>query len=285
MTGVTVERVLVLGAGYAGSAVLRLARERGLRAVGNVRSAARAERLAAEGFEVLRRGALDASIGEHVDEATHVVVAFPPDGVTDARVAAAPGLARAAAVTYVSSTGVYGDVRGVVDDATPTPPRPTERARKLLVAEAEYLVRGAVVLRAPGIYGPDRGLHVRILSGAHQIPGDGTRFLSRVHVDDLARFVLGASAHDRHGGSSEIYLVGDAEPARQIDVARFVAEAYGAPMPPFVPLESVPESLRADRRVDSSRARAHFGVTLAYPTYREGMAPSATGLGSHVGRA
>ena len=47
----------------------------------------------------------------------------------------------------------------------------------------------------------------------------------------------------------------------------------GVPLPPFVPLESVHESLRADRRIDASRALATLGVTLRYPTYREGMAP------------
>ncbi len=62
------------------------------------------------------------------------------------------------------------------------------------------------------------------------------------------------------------------------DVVRFIAETYGAPLPPFVPLESVHESLRADRRIDASRALTTFGITLIHPSYREGMAPSATGI-------
>jgi hypothetical protein len=73
-------------------------------------------------------------------------------------------------------------------------------------------------------------------------------------------------------------VVGDLEPAPHVDVVRFVCEAYGVAMPPFVPLESVHESLRADRRVDASRALERFGVTLRYPTYREGMSPAATGI-------
>jgi hypothetical protein len=51
-----------------------------------------------------------------------------------------------------------------------------------------------------------------------------------------------------------------------------VCEEFGVPLPPFVPLESVHESLRADRRVDPSRALARAGITLRYPSYREGMA-------------
>lgn len=266
------ERVLILGCGYAGAAIARLARDRGLEVVANVRSDARAESLRGEGFEVLRRPELDETIAEHVSERTHVVIAFPPDGVTDARVAAA--LRDAARITYLSSTGVYGAHRGVVDDATPVPPpcSPSDRGAKILAAEELYRAARATVLRCPALYGPDRGLHVRVLQGAHRIPGDGTRYLSRIHVADLAQLVLASLPR----GSTMV--VGDLEPAPHGDVVRFISEAYGVPMPPSVPLESVHESLRADRRVDASRALAAAGITLRYPSYRDGMSPAATNL-------
>lgn len=269
-----IERVLVLGCGYAGAAIARLARSRGLQVLANVRSEARASALRAAGFDVLQRASLDATIAEHADARTHVVVAFPPDGATDDTIAVALG--SAAAITYLSSTGVYGDHRGVVNDATPLPASPNDRAAKICAAEAAYRRHGGIVVRCPALYGTDRGLHVRVIRGEHRIPGDGTRFLSRIHVDDLAQLVLScAAAQDLRG---ETLLVGDLEPAPHVDVVRFICDAYGVPMPPFVPLESVHESLRADRLVDASRALAKLGVTLRYPTYREGMAPAATGL-------
>ncbi len=269
------KRVVVLGCGYAGAAVARLARERGDDVLTHVRSAARAAALRAEGFAVLEATRIDdaavALLG--IDEATHVVIAFPPDGVTDAQLA--PQLIRAAAVTYISSTAVYREHRGLVDDRTPVG-APSERSAKILDAEQAYRDVGATVLRCPGIYGPDRGLHVRVLKGEHRIPGDGTRYLSRIHIEDLAQLVLasGAAGHPR----GETYVVGDAEPAAHIDVVRFIAESYRVPLPAHVPLESVHESLRADRRVDASRALRTLGVTLRHPTYREGMAPAATGM-------
>lgn len=272
------QRVVVLGCGYAGAAVARLARERALGVLTQVRSDARAAALRAEGFEVLQVPVLDDDAVPRLalDAATLVVIAFPPDGTTDARLA--PHLAAAGAVTYVSSTGVYGEHRGVLDDATPIPsaPAPSERALRILAAEQAYREQGATVLRCPGIYGPDRGLHVRVIKGEHRIPGDGTRFLSRIHIDDLAQLVLasGAPGHAR----GETYVVGDREPATQLEVVGFLADAYGVPFPAFVPLESVHETLRADRRVDASRALSTFGVTLRHPTYREGMAPAATGM-------
>lgn len=251
----------------------RLARLRGALVLASVRSDANAGVLRAEGFDVLQLSAVDAQVAEHVDANTHVVVAFPPDGATDARAAAA--IAHAGAVTYLSSTGVYGDHRGVVDDATPLPASKSPRSAMLLAAEAAYRAVGGVVFRCPALYGRTRGLHMRVLRGEHSIPGDGTRYLSRIHVDDLAQCVLASAGVV----ADETFVVGDCEPATHIDVVRFLCATYNAPMPPFVPLESVHESLRADRRVDASRTLAKFGVTCVYPTYREGMSPSATGLG------
>jgi nucleoside-diphosphate-sugar epimerase len=249
--------------------VARLGRERGLDVTVTVRSEERAAPLRAEGFRVLASATLDESIAQEVDGRTHVVISFQPDPATDACVARA--VAGAHSVAYVSSTGVFGDRRGVVNDASPLPAAPEERSRRILAAEDTYRAAGATILRCPAIYGPDRGLHVRILRGDHRIPGDGTHFISRIHIADLAQFALAAAKH-----SATTYVVGDREPARHIDVIRFVCDTYGVPMPPSVPLDGVHASLRADRQVDASRALSELGVTLAFPTYREGMSRAAT---------
>jgi nucleoside-diphosphate-sugar epimerase len=272
------ERVVVLGSGYAGTAIARLARELGATVLAHARSGPRADALRAGGLDVWQRGVLDASVADVIDARTHVVVAFPPDGETDAPIAPSLGCA---GLVYLSSTGVYGEHRGVVDDATPVADGAAldEPLRLRLAAEDAYRRAGAIVLRCPAIYGPDRGLHVRVIEGKHRIPGDGTRFISRIHVEDLAALVLAALA-SRLGGPArpDTFVVGDLAPAPQVEVVRFIVDAYRVPAPPFVPLESVHASLRADRRIDPGRALATFGVRLRYPTYREGMAPSATGI-------
>jgi len=234
------------------------------------RDEARAAALKAEGFDVLRSPTLGSEISQQLDRRTHVAVCFQPDEATDARVA--PALSGARAITYVSSTGVYGDLRGTIDDATPLP-MPNARSAPILAAEAHYRRVGATVLRCPGIYGPERGLHARIVRGQHRIPGDGSRASSRIHVEDLAALILAAS---RVRG--ETFVVGDLAPGPHIDVVRFICEAYGVQPPESLPLEDVPASLRADRRVDPSRALAVLGVKLRYPSYRDGMAPAATSL-------
>jgi nucleoside-diphosphate-sugar epimerase len=261
--------LLILGCGYTGSAVARRVLAQGREVVATVRSEESAsplrEQLGGPHFTLLVAPTLDTSIGRYVTPETHVIIAFPPDGSTDARIA--PALAAARAITYVSSTGVYGGRTGTIDHRTPLPEPASARAQRILDAESAYRAVGATVLRCPGIYGKDRGLHIRIVRGEHRIPGDGSRTLSRIHVEDLASFALAAGAT-----RGETLVIGDREPARHIEVVRWVCDTYGVPLPPSVPWEEVHETLRADRCVDSSYAGERLGVALKYPTYREGMA-------------
>lgn len=262
--------VLILGCGYTGTAVGRNAQARGLDVLGSVRSVERARDLEAIGVPAFVAPELDAHIAERVGPNTHVVIAFPPDGATDARIA--PALGHAAAITYVSSTGVYGDLSGVIDDTTPLPELPTARGARLLAGEAAYRPLGATILRCPAIYGPARGLHRRVLRGDHRIPGDGTHILSRIHVEDLATLILATRAV-----RGETFVVGDLAPTPHLEVVRFICESRGLPLPPFAPLGEQPDSLRANRAIDSSRALRMLGVRLRYPTFREGMALEALG--------
>lgn len=256
--------VVVFGAGFTGSRVATLAAATGARVVGTVRSEGRAASLVGLGFEVTREPVLEVA-ARRVGAGTHVIVTFPPDGETDALLA--PLLAGAAAVSYVSTTGVYGDAEGTIDDRTPVTTHPAPSHARVLEAEALYRAVGATVLRAPGIYGPGRGLHVRVLRGEHRLPGAGENYTSRIHVDDLSALLL-ASRRVR----GETFVVGDAEPARQCDFVEFLVRTYGCARPPSVPEEQVHETLRRNRRVDPRRALDVLGVTLSYPTYREGVA-------------
>ena len=264
-------RVLILGCGYAGLRVLRLARSRALPVSATLRSREREAALRAEGAEVLVASRLGADIESLLGADARVVVAFPANPETDDWLA--PRLARAHSVVYISSTGVYGEQRGRVDDGTPLSAAVDARVRKLRAAEDTYRAAGACVLRCPAIYGPDRGLHVRVLRGEHRIPGDGSHYLSRVHAEDLAQFALSESAR-----AGECFVVGDLDPAPHIDVVRFICSSYGVALPASAPLESLHASLRADRAVDASRALEQLGVTLRFPSYRQGMAPEVTGL-------
>ena len=110
--------------------------------------------------------ALRAVLAAAADRAAVVYLAPPPDsGTTDPRLATF--LAQIEDVTpavfvYISTTGVYGNAGGaLVDEFTPVAPS-NDRSRRRVAAEctaqAWCAARGVrcVILRVPGIYGPDR---------------------------------------------------------------------------------------------------------------------------------
>jgi nucleoside-diphosphate-sugar epimerase len=232
--------------------------------VGVVRTAESAAALIARGLEAVVSDAATAA-RTLVSERAHAIVTFPPDGRTDAELA--PLLAKARAVSYLSTTGVYEDTEGRIDDATPLPLVPAPKYAAVLAAEAAYRsVRGAV-LRSPGIYGPGRGIHVRLARGEFRLSGDGSRYGSRIHVEDLAELLL-ASAKT----PGETFVVGDLEPCQQREMVAWLCQQLGVPFPPSAPLSEVHETLRRNRRVDSTVALERLGVTLKYPNYRASFA-------------
>jgi nucleoside-diphosphate-sugar epimerase len=217
--------------------------------------------------------------------ATWVLLA-PPSIGPDAGRAEAALLARAARprrVVYVSSTGVYGPAAGAwVDEATaPAPASASGRAR--LAAEAAVQAQGApwCVLRPAGIYGPGRGLVARLRAGTMRVVGDGTTMVSRVHVDDLVTAIERAIEVDAAVG--RVINVADDEPSASGALADELAARLGLPAPPRVPRDDVPPEvaamLTADRRIANAALRGVLGVTLRYPTWREGLAAELSDVG------
>ncbi|WP_434046384.1 MULTISPECIES: NAD-dependent epimerase/dehydratase family protein [Sorangium] len=262
--------LVVLGCGFTGAVVAGLRRASGGRVIATTRSSERAAELAQAGIDVRVLPALTAeAVGRLVPDGADALVAFPPDGATDAAIA--PSLGRARAVAYVSSTAVYGGATGRIDEATPTS-ADGPRAAARLAAEAVYRERGAVVLRAAGIYGPGRGLHQRLLRGDFRMTGEGDQqgrnVVSRIHVEDLARLALAALERAAPG---EAFPVADDAPVPQIEVVRWLCARLGLELPAGAPREDLHETLRHDRAVDNAKIKRALGMTLLYPSYREGF--------------
>lgn len=179
-----------------------------------------------------------------------------------------PLLGRCAArVVYLSTTGVYGAAHRV-DESTPVAPRvPRETVR---VEEENDVLAGpwsGLVLRPAAIYGPGRGVHVSIREGKHKILGDGSNYISRIHVDDLAMIAEAALLSDVTGA----FPVGDDEPCPSLEISDFAARMIGADPPrPSGELPAA-DTRSANRRVDGRAIRRLLGVELRYPSYRVGL--------------
>ena len=254
-------RALILGAGFTGARV--------------------AQRLEAAGHEVVCTNSQTLPLPDVSFLATlpgddwvvlhSIPVIRQPEGPWEPTPLLVPALrGKARRVVYISTTGVYGDAREV-NESTPVSgrtPRETLRLQaEKAVAEGPW---SSCILRPAAIYGPGRGAHVSIREGKWKIGGDGSNFVSRIHVDDLATHALAAMSGDLTGA----WPVADEEPCTTLEISRFCCDLLGLPIPESVAPESLDATRRADRRVDGSAIRSRLGISLEYPSYRTGIPAS-----------
>ncbi|CAN5565358.1 hypothetical protein BH11CYA1_BH11CYA1_49110 [soil metagenome] len=177
--------------------------------------------------------------------------------------------ARPKTVVYISTTGVYGKTRGVIDESSAVD-REDPRALVRLNAEKIWQEQ-AIVLRAPGLYSSNSGLHKRLLSGNYSLPGDGTNYVSRIHLDDLAAIISKIFFQEKPVISPQIYVVGDLKPSTHLEVVSWLCQQLSLPMPPSKPLSEVNPTLRGSRQISSAKILADLDLKLKYPSYVEGM--------------
>jgi NAD-dependent epimerase/dehydratase family protein len=241
-----------------------------------------------------------------VAQANVLLVSISPDDGVDptlARlgdtIATAPGLA---SIVYLSTIAVYGNHDGGwIDEDTPLAPALT-RAADRIEAERAWQALGTArgvpvaVVRIAGIYGPGQNALETIKSGrARRIVKPGQVF-NRIHVGDLADIIDGAVRLALTRGAGGVFNAADDEPTAPGDPIAFAAGLLGVAPPPEIPFEEARKTMSPfavsfygeSKRVRNSRIKSVLGVTLRYPTYREGLralmgraeAPSAKSEGS-----
>ncbi len=270
------KKMVFLGVGQCARALAdRAARE--FRLFGTTRSAEKQQEILSLGIEPILLEPFEElsapSVGPAVLQdvalsvilaGAYVVVSFPPDPNADSLVSRlAVG---ATGIVYISSTAVYGKAEGVINESTPVDEESVQ-AQSRLEAERKWLEVGASVIRAPGIYGHGGGLHHRLISGQYRLPGDGSNFVSRIHVDDLSAMILSALISNQ---KQQIFLGGDAKPTTHREIVEWLVSRLNLPFPESMPLEQCHYTQRGNRKVDASASLAKLGTVLQYPTYVEG---------------
>jgi nucleoside-diphosphate-sugar epimerase len=260
------------------------------RIVGTVRGAERAAILNAYQSGTMRAAVFDGALATPeldgaIAAADYALISVPPnvsgDPVLGACGAALAGARALRSVVYLSTVGVYGDHGGGwVDEQTP--PGPTsERGRWRLAAEQawqQFSARTGIpvaILRLAGIYGPGQNALVALARGkARRIVKAGQVF-NRIHVGDIAQAIEAAFA--RH--ASGVFNIADDEPGPPADPIVFAAQLMGREPPPEIAFADAAPSMSAMglsfwqecRRVRNDKLKRELGVTLRYPTYREGL--------------
>ncbi len=258
--------MLIFGMGYTAGYLATHLRAHGWRVTGTRRSA--------DSVNI----AFDdhASVRSAIGSATHILSSVPPDRqggdpVLDfyrADIIAAP----AVWTGYLSSTGVYGDVKGAwVDEHAPLQGR--RAARNQADKAWQDLRSDSHIFRLPGIYGPGRSALERVIEGkAHRIDLLDQIF-SRVHVDDIVRGITAS-----FNGPAGAYNLADDYPCSQNMVIEAACDLLGRSYPVLQSLDAANLSPMAlafyaeNRRVSNQKAKRLLGWQPLYPNYRAGLA-------------
>jgi nucleoside-diphosphate-sugar epimerase len=178
---------------------------------------------------------------------------------------------------YLSSTGVYGDLRGEwADEATapgPRTPRQTQRAK----AEAEWADSQlpAHIFRLAGIYGPGRNALEDLLAGKARYIVKPRHYFSRIHVEDIAQALC---LSIQHPTPASCYNLADDRPAPSHELMEFCAELTRRALPEAMDWrdERLSPMLREfysqSRRVKNDLVKKNLGWLPEYPHYGMGLA-------------
>ncbi len=231
------------------------------------------------------REAAEPSMIETLAESDVLLVSVPPGASLDPVLAkfgrVLAKIERPQTIVYLSTLGVYGDRGGDWVDETRLPlPKHARsiarlRAEKAWSALAKDGSKKLFILRLAGIYGPGRNALVALREGtARRVVKEGQVF-NRIHVEDIGAAIAAALADDGIGG---IFNVADDEPAPPQDVVAYAAKLLSIAPPPELRIEKAHLSPLArsfydeNKRASNRKLKEKLGLTLAFPTYREGLA-------------
>jgi len=185
---------------------------------------------------------------------------------------------RIAWLGYLSTTAVYGNRDGGDVDETGELRPASARGARRVEAEKQWLALAPEipthVFRLAGIYGPGRGPLEKVQApNAKRVIKAGQVF-GRIHIEDIANTCEASMTRPDPGAA---YNVTDDYTCPPQEVLEYAADLLGVPHPPEVDFETAELSPMArsfygeNKRVLNDKIKRDLGVTLTYPTYREGL--------------
>lgn len=268
------DRLIAFGFGYSAQALTKRLHKHGWTCFGTVRTAGKAA--------ALNEGPACATVFGPDDlfpipEGSHWLISAPPgeEGCPIYHKFKAE-TGKAATITYLSTTGVYGDLQGGwAFEWTQAAPR-SERAKRRVLAERQWQSSGRPfrTVRLPGIYGPGRSPFKRLRAGTARAIFKAGQVFSRIHVDDIAS---GLEAMMLRPDALGVFHLCDDRPAPPHEVTAYAAHLLGLPAPEPVAFETAELSAMAKsfyaecKRVSNARAKSALGWLPVYKDYKTGL--------------
>ena len=277
-------RVLLVGCGDVAMRAATLLSGRA-RMVGLVRRADDVARLRAHGVTPIVGDLDERRTLDRLALSPDAVLHFAPppgDGRGDprtGRLLAALGAARRIPqrLVYISTSGVYGDCAGArISECrprraqTPRGRRRVDAANRLRERAGRHGVSLAIV-RAPGIYAPDRLPIERIRQGTPVLVPEDDVYTNHIHANDLARVAVAALFHGR---PNRAYHATDDAELKMGAWFDAIADAWRLERPPRVTWDEAEARIAPmllsfmgeSRRLSNARMKRELRVRLAYPT-------------------
>ena len=288
-------RIAVVGAsGVLGRALVPLLLQRGHRIQALVRSPQASgllphENLAIVQADILQAQSLVAPLAD-CDVVMHIATAIPRAGTASdwsrndaVRTAGTENLLKAAATAdlYIQQSIVMfyadGGAQWITEDSL-IRPRPDTASAQVMEQKVRQSASNWIILRGGVFYGPGTGRMAEwnrlAAAGRLRLPGDGSGYISLIHVEDFASaFVAALDARERR---LTLNIVDD-QPVTYDELFRFVADLHGGP-PPSSDGPAVFPSLR----ISNGRAKLRLGWVPRFPDYRAGWSRASSAPEAHV---
>ncbi len=297
MAGSSCRRVLILGCGYVGTALVDALRARACAITALTRNPAKTSTLQERGVRVivadLAAASWHADVGRDYDVVVNCVSSGGGGlagyehsyvgGMRSILSWAAAGVP--ATYIYTGSTSVYPQGHGeTVTEDSPVGAGGSEAANPLL--ETEELVRTSAcfvrwfILRLAGIYGPGRHyLLDQLRNGATVFPGTGRHRLNLAHRDDIVAAILACIDAAESVRNDVFNVAGDTAVPKEA-VTAWLAQQLGVPAPVFarnggelptgVPRVRGRSGPVPDRLVSNAKLKRVLGWQPRFPDFRDG---------------
>ncbi len=253
--------LVILGAGYTGRFIYRVARRR-RRPVFATSRDPDAHLTFAQPHHRIRFDLQQPGTWTRIPQRSDIIWCFPALPQDVAETFARHALDAHSRLILLGSTSAYRTGRsGLIDERVPV-------NRSLPRVASEERLRttyGAVVLRLSGLYGPGRHVFDWIRNGKIK---NSQKSVNLIHIEDVAELCLLALQHAAPGST---YILSDGQPRPWADICRFAAERFQIAVPPAT------VTREAGKRLSAKKILSDFNYRLKHPDLFKALADLESG--------
>ncbi|MBS82680.1 MAG: hypothetical protein CMD65_00915 [Gammaproteobacteria bacterium] len=239
MTIISNENILLAGYGYLGQYIIEEINN--TKKNYNITTLSRSNKISAANINHITSN-FDENTRIEFDNNSRVIYMAPPSNATleDTRLQNFLSnivSSEIKSLLYISTSGIYGNHNGLSVNENTKPTPNTNRAKRRLDAEEKIKVFAEeknisyVILRVPGIYGPDRLPIDKIKKNIPLIKIDESPLTNLINVKDLARLVIATQTNNLE---NEIINVSDGKPIKVTNYYLKICNVMNFAIPNFI---------------------------------------------------